>query len=359
MSVYNQEDLLPQVLDGIFKNTITPFNLILVFDGCTDRSEAVAREYLQDTSKFPLLRKLTITQTANLYETLANNVAWKLGNEPFLVTLQDDMIIREYAWEKRLTYPIRKFDDIFAVTARGAQDLMANDEGKELYEHTADKSLGLPRNYFAVRDVINRGPVAFDTQRLKTLGYLNEAYAPCNLDDADLSLRAWTKHGWRCGAFSINYASDTVWGKARSADSTMPVLAANHKNLLQLQRDHREYLRSGIKHSINYRIEDAEIQQTDGFTPPVKESSTLYRKMVRVLVGAGLYSPGLALLRASRRLRFGLGSAYRYYKATLRGWNTPAKTTWITDHVNAYATQAITKRRLRSYLRRKFAKPIR
>jgi glycosyltransferase involved in cell wall biosynthesis len=278
LSIYNQEKLIKRVLYGIFKNTTTPFNLILVFDGCTDKSELMALSYIKK-SEPKLLKELIICYASNVYETRANNIGFRKAKTDYMLTLQDDMVVNEYGWERRLTYPLRKFDDIFAVSSRTAQDigLMKDLQNQSYFINQVSRELhSLPRNIFAIRDSINRGPVAFNMKYLRSLDYLNENFAPSDLDDADLCLRAWKEKGLRCGAFSIDYISRREWGKARSKDSNM--YADNHipKNAELLKKNHGEYISSQIKHSEDILIPESEIDY-------ISEPMTIRNIMNRII----------------------------------------------------------------------------
>jgi glycosyltransferase involved in cell wall biosynthesis len=261
LSIYNQEQLIERVLKGIVTHTTTPFNLILIFDGCTDKTEEIARKYL-DKTKPRLLKNVLIDYAPNVFETKANNIGFKKSREKFMITLQDDMVVNEYGWERRLTYPLRKFNDVFAVTARTAQDIgpmTEKLESQNYFENHAEKKRGLRRNLFCVRDTINRGPVAFNMEHLRALNFLDENFSPSDLDDADLCMRAWLTKNLRCGVYWISYISKREWGKARSKDSTM--YAGNHipRNAARLKERYGEYISSRKKHSEDICIEESEI----------------------------------------------------------------------------------------------------
>ena len=237
LSMFNQEKLITKVLQGIIDNTTTKFNLILVFDGCTDKTMEVATSFLK-ANRPPLLDDLRIATAANVYETRANNIGFKMSTEPYLITLQDDMVIEEKGWERRLTYPIRAFDDVFAVTARSALNTCIDPKTLELryLDEASRESFTLDRKTFTIRNSINRGPIAFRTDTLIKLGYLDEAFAPGWLDEADIVLRAHERFGMVCGAFWIGYRSDEAWGKTRSKSSSMNAsnpLAKNTELLLE------------------------------------------------------------------------------------------------------------------------------
>lgn len=242
VSIYNQERLIPLVLAGILNNTTTPFNLILIFDGCTDQSQKNSEEFLRK-NKAPLLKNLIITTAENVYETRANNIGFRIAQESYLITVQDDVVIEEKGWERRLTYPLRAFDDIFAVTGRAALTIQyPNGSFSPEYLNRAGREfLSLPRNTFAIRNIINRGPIAFRNDTLKKLGYLDELFAPGQFDEADLVLRAREQYGMKSGVFSIDYRSDLKWGKTRTVQNAITSPSNTQKNA-QLLLSRHQYL---------------------------------------------------------------------------------------------------------------------
>lgn len=278
LSIYNQENLIERILYGIFKNTTTSFTLILVFDGCTDRTEPRALKYIK-RYKPSLLKNLIVEHAKNVFETRANNIGFKLAKHDYMITLQDDMVINEYGWERRLTFPLRRFDDVIAVSSRVAQDigLMENLEQQKYFINQVGRELNnLPRNIFAVKDTINRGPVAFNMKHLRSMNYLNDKYAPSDLDDADLCLRAWEKNKLRCGAYWIDYISRREWGKARAKDSTMLANNTIGKNAIQLKRDHLDYINSRKKHDEEIIIKENEVDYIKNSSPRTVKNMFIY-----------------------------------------------------------------------------------
>lgn len=265
ISIFNQEEIIERVLYGIFSNTTTPFNLVLVFDGCTDRTKARALKYVKRV-KPKLMKDLIVRDTPNLFETRANNFCFKLARTDYLITIQDDMIIKDFGWERRITYPLRKFDDVLAVTGRAALDIGLIGNGKEEYIIKSAKEFNtLSRNIFAIRDVINRGPIAFRVDYLKYLKYLNDLYAPCAIDDYEISLRAWRDKRWKVGAYWIDFFSHKAWSKTHASDSTMKAFDMAKTNKDRLYNDFKEYIDSGIKHSEDIKIEESEIDYVSNY----------------------------------------------------------------------------------------------
>lgn len=55
LSFYNREQLLPQSIESCLRQTYTDFELVLVDDGSTDNSVAVARRYVKDDPRVRLI----------------------------------------------------------------------------------------------------------------------------------------------------------------------------------------------------------------------------------------------------------------------------------------------------------------
>lgn len=242
ISIYNQENIIKKVLAGVYSCTTTPYNLILVFDGCTDKTVENSQQFIDNnTSKF--LKNIIATSANNVFETKANNIGFRLAKADYLITIQDDVVVEEKGWEKRLTYPLRAFDDIFAVSARMSMNIQYFGEIQPQYLNISGREYwSLPRNKFSIRNYVNRGPIAFRTDILKKLDYLDEIFAPGQFDEADLVLRAQEQYQMKCGSFSIDYRSDVNWGKTRSAGNPITSNANTTKNATLLKERHPQLL---------------------------------------------------------------------------------------------------------------------
>ena len=242
LTVHNQENIIKHVLAGIEKNTKGSYELILVIDGCTDNTEKVILEYMKGSS---LANNLTIRYADNVFETKANNIGLKEAIGKYVIIVQDDMIINEDGWNERLRKPFNAFDDVFAVTARTAHNYVFNPDSpyigmKEDIDtdwcnivepcDEANQS-NMPRDVFAVRGTVNRGPLMINLEDLKELNYFDEAFSPQDMDDHDLMFRMRKKLGKVCGCYWIDFVSDPSWGGTRKTGQTAPWLyKAQHKN---------------------------------------------------------------------------------------------------------------------------------
>lgn len=270
LTVHNKDFLLGDVVRGLAKNS-SPLvkELIVVFDGCTDGSESVFESIVSDLPGRSFeIRKLA---TPDVWETRANNEGLKRSRCDASILVQDDMVVTEKDFDMRLVKPINAYEDVFAVTGRTAHndvivdgDLSFSDEiGREnpsgrrrpKLERKLRKFFRVPerprREIFGVRDVVNRGPLLIDNDRLRRLDFLDEEFAPLDLDDHDLCFRAFKTFGWVCGSYPVGYVSDLSWGTTRHNPKSHEVWTkSNAKNKKLIISRHYELL-VGEKHAEN------------------------------------------------------------------------------------------------------------
>ena len=61
--------MIDKVIQSIYKNTIGSYELIVILDGCTDNSEEIVLENVNDDTK--------VLYAANVFETTANNMGFR------------------------------------------------------------------------------------------------------------------------------------------------------------------------------------------------------------------------------------------------------------------------------------------
>lgn len=261
LTVHNKDWLIDKVIQNIYKNTLGSYELIVVIDGCTDSSEDIVLNNVK--------KDTTILYAANVFETTANNIGLRRASGDKVIIVQDDMIINEEGWNQRLQKPFDKFDDVFAVTSRVSHNWEFNPNTQHLnmeknlddcwcdiinHVDHAGREQGLSRDVFAVRSSANRGPLMIDHTDLKTLGYLDEKFAPQDMDDHDLCYRAYKELGKVVGAYWIDYESQDSWGGTRATGGPAPwLLRAHHKNTKLFYDRHKDLI------NIRRLIEDREL----------------------------------------------------------------------------------------------------
>ncbi len=201
VTVYQKEAYIGYVIDGIVKNTTSPFELVMVYDGCTDRSEQVVDSVL--AADKGQMRRLTVVHTPDVNEVRANNAGMRAAGGEYWILVQDDMQITERGWEKRLLYPILQWSDVFAVSANKAHSFSCAPPPNPCVEYAC--TVSAQREVFQIRDAVNRGPLALRADTMRRLNYFDEAYAPLYFDDMDLCVRAYQELKRVSGVYAIGY----------------------------------------------------------------------------------------------------------------------------------------------------------
>lgn len=261
LTVHNKAFLLNHVLESIKKFTQGSYELIVVLDGCTDTSENILDLFIMK-NRGMRIKKL---HTPDVFETKANNVGLKSSTGEYCVIIQDDMVMNELGWNDRLLKPVKAFSDVFAVTSQTAHNWVYNPNSKDQYEHQDGDSDwcdilihtnhamrgNFPRDIFAVRDSANRGPLLLRHDILQKLNYLDEVFAPQDMDDHDLCYRAYKELGMVAGCYWTNIITDYSWGGTRENNKPKPWLfKANHKNVKIVWNRHKDLI-LGEKHDEN------------------------------------------------------------------------------------------------------------
>jgi len=259
LTVHNKGFLLKDSLERLKIFTKGNYELIVVLDGCSDDSEQVLLKFIKLNPKI----KIKIKYSDDVFETKANNIGLKEAESEYVIIIQDDMLINEGNWNTRLTHPFRRFNDVFAVSANCSHNWKFNRNSKHLnmvedldncwcdiisHVDHAGKHWGLSRDIFAVRQCVNRGPLAINHSDLITMNYFDEKFAPQDMDDHDLCFRMMKQLGKVVGCYWIDFISDFSWGGTRENGRHKPwLLKANHKNMKLVWERHSDLIRTTRK----------------------------------------------------------------------------------------------------------------
>jgi len=253
LTIHNKGFLVKEVLERIKQYTTNAYELVIVLDGCSDDSESIVQDFVKSNTQI----KTKILQAPNVFETKANNLAAKSSDGDYIIIIQDDMLVNELGWNKRLTHPIREIQDTFAVTARTAHNWEYNPNSNNLHDeyipgqwsdllvHTDHAHRqNTSRDVFAIRECVNRGPLALDHKVMEALNYFDEIFEPQDMDDHDLCYRAKAL-GKICGCYWIDYISEDLWGGTRLNGQTAEwMLRSNQKNTRLVYERHKDLILS-------------------------------------------------------------------------------------------------------------------
>jgi len=250
LTVHNQEQIIREIFYGIANNCSENVSeIIVIVDGCTDESENILKGCFKQT---PIA--IMIAKTPNINETLANNVGLRASICDYSIIVQDDCLIREADFDKRMLKPFKLIPELLAVSGRDAVDTRLVNGGLDYY-NVGGKDVGTPRNIFSIRDGVNRSPLMLDNKKVRELNYLDEDFAPLDSDDVDLSIRGYKQFGYLVGSYVVDYDSPLHWGKTRQNPySNMIWENSMRKNQKLIVERHYDFI-VGEKHSKDVIIE--------------------------------------------------------------------------------------------------------
>ncbi len=261
LTVHNKAEILrDHVLPALAKHTNWAYSdLIVVLDGCTDNSEEVVLSWVKKQSFY----RFQLIHTPDVFETKANNAGIRKADGDYVIILQDDCVVDEKNWNVRILEPFAAWHDVFAVSGNCAHNWQINPLPKlwpstwsDLLDHChhANKDTITDRQIFAVRDSVNRGPLAIHRKRLVEMGLFDEqAIFKQDMDDHDLMYRVKKYADWVCGFYHIKTISEAVWGGTRDENGqTKPwLLECQHKNMQLVHDRHKDIIHT---HTIENRI---------------------------------------------------------------------------------------------------------
>lgn len=243
--IFNKEAIIERIIKSLFTNSSELVKeYIFVLDGCTDNSPNIVINMIKD---IPSNTKHKIIFTDDVFEIRSNNVGMKNASQKYVCILQDDMEIIEKNWDKRLIQPFLYFNDIFAITSRSALQMDCNGNFFNIKEgpvghNCFKKDNNISRDIVYINQMVNRGPLMMDLDKVKQLNYLDESLPGLlAADDHDLCVKAFLQHGWKCGSYWIQYYSPLEWGSTRTGKNSHFLGKHIDDNVKELARRYRDF----------------------------------------------------------------------------------------------------------------------
>jgi GT2 family glycosyltransferase len=250
VTIHNREDLIEEVLTSILISIGDNSHVYLVLDGCTDRTEAIIDCMLLDWMGLPV----TKLYAPDVHEIRSLNIA--LGSisqegEGFNILVQDDILLRDKDFEKKVAAIYRHFDGNIGVLSfrHGANIALETAKGEIVETDLIESVYGqgmvdrpLEPGYAVARMVCMRSPQCISFKTVRTIGLLDERYAPYTYDDYDYGLRC-LKTGLKNVVYALKIKSRVEWGGMRR--SPQPGVAAIMKrNRQYVYTDHAEFIKT-------------------------------------------------------------------------------------------------------------------
>ena len=199
--VHNQEDIIARTLGSVARNVSCLHEIIIIIDGCTDRSHDVCIEALEAISARPgLCQSIVISQPTPVFETTSDNIGFSVSRGEFIIEIQADMQLNDLGFDQRLVSALKKYDDLIGVSGR-CTHLFNGVKGVGKLGELIEQPLShdIDRSKLYMHGTCNRGPLALRRSMLRQLKYLDEKNYYLEDSDHDLFARAFHEFGWRCG----------------------------------------------------------------------------------------------------------------------------------------------------------------
>lgn len=259
LTVHNKEATVAKILNGLTSTLGADTDrIIIILDGCTDGSQDAVQSFIRSA---PPRFRFDVVSTDDVWETRANNVGLRMVESPYATILQDDMLLKERSWDRKLL-DVFGNANVFAVTGRSAHDFSlaegrfapVNLVGREyplgsvgFVARVVAKVAAWFQPYWiykfiaptAVRLTVNRGPLVLNMEQARELNFFDEQFAPFELDDVDLCCRAFKRYGLRSAARPVYYI-EIGGSKAHNTNSSEVSRRSIEKNTKTLIERHSD-----------------------------------------------------------------------------------------------------------------------
>jgi len=255
--VYNQDAIIARTLKSVIANTSGLYELILVIDGCTDRSSEICVEVLNAIPMDSgLCQAVVITQSSPVFEAACDNIGFSVSDADFIIEIQADMQLHDPGYDGRLISALRKYPDLIGVSGRCSHPFHSVwGVGKlgEMIEHPLPDSIDRSKIY--VSGTCNRGPLALRRSMLVELRFLDERNYYLLDSDHDLFARAYLQYGWRCGYVPVEVISILAEGSTRkpvnATDSSQGEMSLNERIRAMKEESCRHGFLRASRHLLN------------------------------------------------------------------------------------------------------------
>ena len=110
--------------------------------------------------------------------------------------------------------------------------------------HCFDKNNNLSRDVFYISQIVNRGPLLMELEKVIELDYLDESFPGLlAADDLDLCVKAFLKYGWKCGTYWIQYNSPLEWGSTRTGKNRYILASHIDMNVKELANRYTDFFK--------------------------------------------------------------------------------------------------------------------
>lgn len=218
MPIHNQERIIKKNLESIITYTEGLYEIIVILDDCEDSTKEIVLAWAEGLQTTNITGLIIIETFSPLFETTCDNIGFRVSRARYSLEIQADMEMVEQGYNLRLLQPFLTYPNVLGVSGRCATGFFNYDIGYgklgELIEEPLDRN-EYQNTFFYTHETCCRGPLLFDNEKLKLLGYLDEKNFYLDDSDHDLFARGFYYCGFICGYIPIEFKSPLEDGSTR------------------------------------------------------------------------------------------------------------------------------------------------
>ncbi len=256
--VKNGQCIIKDCLYSILKNTSDPFELIIIINGCQDKTkdrildllynlelkystnkiieetvDVKKKVHFADTSKIARGNCccIIVMETKQyLSQKQYINVGLQLSSAPNIIEIQSDLIMEQEGYDIALEKPFLYYNDFMTISGCSAHG--NNYTNLVGYDYA---------NICFVMSTISGGPVLFDRLKLEKL-YSNNNNDACDSEKEnyhqELVLKSWKEYGYRSGYIYILFNFLKTQNYHQIVHKSPEFILPFYRSLLEINSDH-------------------------------------------------------------------------------------------------------------------------
>jgi glycosyltransferase involved in cell wall biosynthesis len=249
LPIYNREDILEDVLNGISNSFEGDNKIICILDGCTDSSEDILNNFISKNKIDAGIHYMNdVHEITCLNYGLMQIKLMNPTENDLVFTVQDDVILEEKSIDKLFETLYNNESNLGYISMRFGVKLAPRENTFIEYDfiesefgHWKQLNLGhfkeLKHLDFVKTEIAVRSPTCVQWKRYSEIGFYDPFLAPCGFDCHDFSIRM-NKKSYTNGVYALKYTSKVDWGNMRKNSDT-PI----NSNYGQIYDSNRSYLR--------------------------------------------------------------------------------------------------------------------
>ena len=219
LPIYNKESSIGELvrLMDVAARTYGNVDVHIIFDGCSDDSESIVREFFKEKDTY----EVKFYTTSNIFEVKTNNLGLQNSDGKYAIILQDDNYIYDsYCFFEAVQFLDKdphavilgglagvNFYPLGTENLKGPGQISIN--SSEVYWRQDEATDPKLKDYIFEVDACMRGPLIFRRSFLEEHGFLDEIYAPLYQDDMDICFRA-RKYGYKVYCVLMDVANKSL-----------------------------------------------------------------------------------------------------------------------------------------------------